>query len=245
MKIPLPPLDVQKNIVAEFDAIAAQIAQVEENIQNLDADIKNKFAELFEGLDERISLEKLFESIETGSRPKGGVSEFTEGILSIGGEHINNSTGYLNLENRKFVPKDFFDKTISGRIAKNDILVCKDGALSGKVAIVRDELENLDALANEHVFVLKNSDETLQRYLFHYLFFEDGQRQLKSKITGMAQGGINRTNLLRIQIPVPPPELQEEFAAYVANCEAMKESARARLEELKSEREELVKKYFR
>ena len=244
-KIPLPPIDIQKKIVAEFDSIAAQTAQAEENIQNLDAAIKNKFAELFIGVEDKVSLEKAFESIETGSRPKGGVSEFTEGILSLGGEHINNSTGYLNLENKKFVPKNFFDASTSGKIERNDILICKDGALSGKVAIVRDELENLAALANEHVFVLKNSDETLQRYLFYYLFFNDGQRQLKSRVTGMAQGGINRTNLLKISIPLPPLEMQEEFALYVENCEAMKKSARSRKAELIAEREALVDKYFK
>lgn len=243
--IPLPPVDVQRKIVDEFNAVDAQIAAQDSTIQQLDSDIQAKFTALFEGLEEKVSLEKMFQSIETGSRPKGGVSEFTEGILSLGGEHINNSTGYLNLDNKKFVPKDFFDATAQGRIERNNILICKDGALSGKVAIVRDELENLAALANEHVFVLKNTDETLQRYLFYYLFFNDGQRQLKSKITGMAQGGINRTNLQRILIPVPPLELQEEFAAYVTNCEALKKSARARREELIAARNELVTKYFR
>ena len=244
-KFPLPPVDIQSKIVDEFKAIDAQIDSADETIKNLDADIKNKFAALFEGLEKKVPLEKLSESIETGSRPKGGVSEFTEGILSLGGEHINNTTGYLNLENKKFVPKEFFDTNTSGRIERNDILICKDGALSGKVALVRDELENLDALANEHVFVLKNSNETLQRYLFYYLFFNEGQQQLKSKITGMAQGGINRTNLLRISIPLPPRDLQEQFAAYVKNCELMKESARARKSELIAAREELIRKYFR
>ena len=46
-KFPLPPVDIQKKIVGEFNLIAAQIAQVEETIQNLDADIQKKFGELF------------------------------------------------------------------------------------------------------------------------------------------------------------------------------------------------------
>ncbi len=244
-KLPLPPVDIQHQIVDEFRAIDDEIAAQVETIKNLDADIQKKFTALFDGLNDNIPLENIFQSIETGSRPKGGVSEFTEGILSLGGEHIDNTTGYLNLENKKFVPKDFFDTATSGKIGRNDILICKDGALSGKVALVRDELEDVEALANEHVFVLRNSSKTLQLCLFHYLFFKDGQQQLKSKITGMAQGGINRTNLLRIKIPLPPIELQEEFAAYVTNCESMKKSARTRREELIRKRGELVTKYFK
>ena len=120
---PLPPLDIQRKIVDEFKAIAAQIDSADDTITNLDADIKAKFAELFSGFKEKVSLENLFESIETGSRPKGGISEFSEGILSLGGEHINNTTGYLNLKNKKFVPQDFFDANTSGRIERNDILI--------------------------------------------------------------------------------------------------------------------------
>ncbi len=243
--LPLPPVDVQKKIAADFQILDVQIDSLDDEIQKLDADVQEKFNALFADLTEQVSLEKLSESIETGSRPKGGVSDFTDGVLSLGGEHINNSTGYLNLANPKFVPKDFFDATVSGRIARNDILICKDGALSGKVALVRDELDNLNALANEHVFVLKNSNETLQRYLFHYLFFDAGQRQLKSKVTGMAQGGINRTNLLRISVPLPPLDLQKEFASFVESCDLRKKSLHVRREELLGERERLVTKYFR
>ena len=194
-----------------------------------------------------ISLEKVFEKIETGSRPKGGVSQYTEGILSLGGEHIDNSNGHLNLENKKFVPKEFFENKFSGRIEKNDILLCKDGALTGKVAIVRDELKNNFALANEHIFVLKNSDENLQWYLFYYLFSEEGQRQIKNNITGMAQGGINRTNLKKILIPIPPKEIQEKIVCEFEEID--KKIATTIEKDLKekflSERENLVEKYFK
>ena len=47
-KFPLPPLDVQKKIVEEFNDIDAQIAQAEETVKSLDEKIKTKFAALFE-----------------------------------------------------------------------------------------------------------------------------------------------------------------------------------------------------
>ena len=56
---------------------------------------------------------------------------------------------------------------------------------------------------------------------------------------------LNKQSIGRAKIPLPPLELQEEFAAYVANCEALKKSARARREELTTLRAALVAKYFR
>ena len=52
-------------------------------------------------------------------------------------------------------------------------------------------------------------------------------------------------NLKSLKLYLPPLELQEEFAAYLKNCEAMKKSARLRKEKLIRERADLVTKYFR
>ena len=244
IEIPVPSIEEQKKIIAEFRAVDDEIKLQEKIIFDSDGEIKEKFSEMFSGIEEKISLEKLFQSIETGSRPQGGVSQYSDGILSLGGEHINNFDGHLNLENKKFVPRNFFEENILGRIEKNNILMCKDGALTGKIAIVRDELKDNFALANEHIFVMKNSDEVLQNYLFYYLFFEDGQQQIKNNITGMAQGGINRNNLKKILIPMPPKELQEKFAEYVLEVENKKITAQKKIDEMKLLRENLVKNIF-
>ena len=70
-------------------------------------------------------LENLVTTIESGSRPTGGVSNITEGILSLGGEHIGNN-GELFLDKLKYVPESFYNNADKGKIQHNDILVCKD-----------------------------------------------------------------------------------------------------------------------
>ena len=72
-------------------------------------------------------------------------------------------------------------------------------------------------------------------FLFHML-----QKEYKPL------GGYARhfKNLKSLKLYLPPFELQEEFAAYVKNCEALKESARRRKEEFLARRAELVTKYF-
>ena len=147
----------------------------------------------------------------TGSRPSGGVRAITHGVLSLGGEHIGRN-GYLDLSSPKYVSEQFYNDYPNGHLKSEDILLCKDGALSGKVALERNELQNIPAMINEHVFIIR-TDSLYQPYLFSYLFSPIGQSELKSRITGAAQGGINRANLKTIVIPIPPIAEQERIVA--------------------------------
>lgn len=173
-----------------------------------------------------ITMGKLVPHIESGSRPKGGVANILEGALSLGGEHIDNTSGYLNMTTPKYVPDSFFDKAQRGRVSRGDILICKDGALTGKVAIVRDELDGIKAMVNEHVYVLRCKEPTTQHFLFNFLFSPIGSKRLKEKVTGSAQGGLNSTNLNSIQIPLPPLSVQEQIIAECNKVDEVYESSR-------------------
>lgn len=167
-----------------------------------------------------IAMKYIFEHIESGARPQGGVGYFTEGILSLGGEHIDNTNGYLNLSSPKYVPVDFYKAQNKGVVHANDILICKDGALTGKVAFVRDELTSREAMVNEHVFVLRHKELSTQKYIFAFLYSEVGQSLLRSSITGAAQGGLNSTSLKNLKVPMPELSVQQQI---VAECDKIDE----------------------
>lgn len=188
-------------------------------------------------------LSKLIETLESGNRPKGGVARIKEGILSIGGEHLN-LNGELFLKKPKFVPENFFNSTNQGKIESEDILICKDGALTGKVAFVNKNFKE-KAMVNEHVFRLKsNSDLIKQKYLFYYLYSEIGQLLLKNSITGMGQGGLNRPNLFKIKIPLPDEKTQNKIIEEIANIEneTVKNSEELKMKKIKTEG--VFKKYL-
>ena len=180
-----------------------------------------------------VELDKWDMLIESGSRPKGGVGDYVEGVLSIGAEHIS-LEGSLNLSSPKYVPTSFFKTTSRGRVLEGDILLCKDGAQTGKVALVRSELQDKEAMINEHVFILRSPNMTTQNYLFNYLYSSIGQRQLKSKITGSAQGGLNQENLKSISIPLPPMEIQRAIVEECVVVDAEYETSRMSIEEYRS-----------
>ena len=166
-----------------------------------------------------VNLEDIVCTIETGSRPQGGVKNNTGGILSLGGEHIHNTNGCIDLSSPKFVSEDFYKNAKTGIVKKDDILLCKDGALTGKIAIVKNELNNRSAMINEHVYILRCDKLTTQKYVFNVLYSNMGQELLTSKITGAAQGGLNSTNLKSIQIPLPPLDIQQKIVDEIGEVE--------------------------
>lgn len=169
-------------------------------------------------------------TIESGSRPQGGVGTLKSGVLSLGGEHIDNYSGCLNLSSPKYVSVEYFQNATKGKILKHDILLCKDGALTGKIAFVKDELDNKDAMCNEHIFILRCDNEILQKYVFEFLYSTYGQRLLKASITGSAQGGLNLTNLEKIQIPLPPVDIQQQIVSECEKVDAECENAKVRID---------------
>lgn len=194
-----------------------------------------------------VKLGTLLNTIETGSRPNGGVGNLNEGALSLGGEHIHNTNGIINLVNPKFVSIEYYENNQKGRLKQNDILLCKDGALTGKIALLRDELNNRRAMVNEHIFILRAADIITQKYIFYFLYSPLGQQILKQNITGAAQGGLNSTNLKNIRIPFSNnKENKKVFQKIVAECEKVDnefKTIRMEIDELKAKMSEIFTKF--
>ncbi len=202
--------------------------------KNISLSAKKKI--VIESKYDQTKLSTILEVLESGNRPKGGVSEYQEGIPSLGGEHIGlNGKIYISKSNLKFVPVEFFKSSKQGILNDLDILICKDGALTGKVALFRtNDLGYESSIINEHVFLLRTNKKSHQKFLFNLLLSKKGQQLLKANITGQAQGGLNRGNLLDIKIPLPPINIQQKI---VAEIEALEKQEQKAIEEIEKLRE--------
>jgi len=179
-------------------------------------------------------LKVISKNIVSGQRPKGGVKYIEEGVPSIGGEHIT-SEGDFNFENIRYIPKEFHEKLKKSWIKPFNILVVKDGATTGKVAIVLKYFPFKECNINEHVFKIEIKSDYNLYYVFSYLFSSLGQEQIYRLISGAAQKGITRDAIESIRVITPPREVQDAIAEEVKRRK--EESKR-----LKKEAEEVVKK---
>ena len=157
------------------------------------------------------SIGEVYEKIESGSRPKGGIDkELKEGIASVGAENVI-GLGKYNYQSEKFITAAFFENMNRGKIEDKDILIYKDGAYIGKTTLFQDGFPHEKCCVNEHVFLLKTKDIRYQYFLFFTLnqglYFEKMQ-QLNANA---AQPGINQESLKSLKLIWPSPNKIEEF----------------------------------
>ncbi|MCC9296225.1 restriction endonuclease subunit S [Clostridium sp. WLY-B-L2] len=165
----------------------------------------------------KINLEDYIITLESGKRPKGGA--VSNGVPSLGGEHINNF-GEFNIKSDKlkYVPRDFYEKMKSGIIKEGDILVVKDGATTGKVAFVDTDFILQEACINEHVFLLRTNKDICGKFLAYYLRSNLGQRKILNNFRGATVGGISK-EFINFNMLLPPLEIQKKIVQMLEKAE--------------------------
>jgi len=86
---------------------------------------------------EVLQLGEVLESIESGSRPKGGIDPDERGIPSIGAENVL-GLGRYDFGKEKYVTEDFYESMRKGKIKSGDVLLYKDEAKLGRKSMFRD-----------------------------------------------------------------------------------------------------------
>lgn len=212
-KISLPPLTEQKKIAAILSSLDDRIetnrrinARLEELAQAL---FKSWFID-FEPFGGQMpedwsyrSVADYLHEIETGKRPKGGVSGITEGIPSIGAESIK-GIGYYDYSKTKYIPFEYAESMKKGLIQDFDLLIYKDGGKPGyfipDFSMMGLGFPFEKMFLNEHVFRLNFGKPELN--VFSYFFFKtDEVMNYLNSVGGKAAiPGINQKNVEDIEI---------------------------------------------
>lgn len=158
---------------------------------------------------------------ESGTRPKGGIKGDDEGeALSLGGEQIN-VDGSVDLSKTPYVSYDYYNSVRKGKVKDRDILICKDGALTGKTCFVDYSIfPSKEVMVNEHVYILRGNEKVNQKFLFYYTRSNIFQSQVKDlAYRKKAQPGLNLDHLKKIKIPVISKPEQDKIVAKIGPIE--------------------------
>ncbi|OQY97619.1 MAG: hypothetical protein B6D35_14395 [Candidatus Brocadia sp. UTAMX2] len=180
---------------------------------------------------ETAMLNDLLISLESGSRPKGGVRGIQKGTPSIGGEHLSYD-GTFDFSSIKYVPEEFAKNMSKGNIRLNDILIVKDGATTGKTAFVDEHFPFKNAVVNEHVFVCRPSPLIEPRFIFRFLMSKEGQERILENFQGSAQGGINLSFAPNTEISFAPLNEQCRIVAKLEKLLHRVDACKERLEKI-------------
>ena len=218
MEIEIHTIEEQKEIIKVLDQISNIIANRKQELNLLDNLIQARFIEVFgnpesnsKGWKECSLSEKL--NVLGGYAFKSDQFDENIGIpvLRIG----NINAGYFKPVNMVYWKED--SKLAKYTLYPGDLVM----SLTGTVG--KDDYGNVCILGNDYeMYYLNQRNAKLEikkdinkYYLSQLLRF----KQIKKKLTGISRGvrqaNISNKDILNLVIPIPPMELQEQFAAFV------------------------------
>lgn len=218
LEILLPPLAEQRAIAATLGALDDKIESNQrtvETLERLGAAILEEVLKLdvygFPDYRSDLRMGDVVSLLETGSRPKGGVSTEGQGVVSLGAESIQ-SAGFTSTTRFKKVPREFFEKMRRGRLTDGDVLIYKDGGSPGNfvphISAFGYGFPVEEAAINEHVYRARGSDEVSQGLLYWLLRSPWMDGEMRKRGTGVAIPGLNSTNFRDLPWPVMAPQVQ-------------------------------------
>ena len=193
--------------------------------------VKSQFVEMFG--DEKWGFKPLSEcvdSIDTGKSMNCG-----EGPRGVGGFGVLKlsalSSGTFVASENKVISKDNFMSI--KEVEKGDLLFARKNTpeLVGTTVYVPNEVRGL--MFPDLVFRMKPKDVNAL-YLLAYMRSDRGLDLIQGMAHGSAKSMVNipKTQLARLPVPVPPLELQQEFADFVAQFDKSKFAVQKALDEL-------------
>lgn len=242
LKIPFLEISQQRKMVKTLSNFDTDISKLKNSIQDIQDKIQTIIKFEFQN-QSKIKIRELVEESDliSGNRPKGGVDQYVDGVISIGGTHIGGD-GRLNLEELDYVPEEYYDMHEELLIKSNDIIMCKDGAQTGKVALI-DEDYALTSIINEHVFIIRSNVNINQKYLFHMLNNEKAKQKIKIEAKKIAQPGLDRESLFSIDIPYPKLDHQIEILEKIERMNKEKEFMINKIIEVTNKKDQIVNSY--
>ena len=228
LMIPCPPLEVQNRIATILSRYDSLIENYQKQIKLLEEAAQRLYKEWFvdlhfpghentkivDGVPEGWEKKKLIEfgcTLESGSRPKGGVdSNLKDGIPSVGAENVI-GLGKYNYSSEKLITNQFYSQMRKGKIKNRDILIYKDGAYIGRTSLFQDGFPHKEMAVNEHVFLLHTLNENYQYYVFFTLYQKHYFEKMQKLNKNAAQPGLNQKALLDLGMLCPSEEFVMTF----------------------------------
>lgn len=153
-------------------------------------------------------------TLETGSRPQGGIKHISEGVPSVGAESIE-GLGRFNFAQTKLVTRDFFAQMKRGHVSDGDVLLYKDGGRPGEyephVTMVGDGFPFREFCINEHVYRVRSAPGLPQPYLYLWLTSDSTLDEMRNRGTGVAVPGLNSTAVRELPLLVPSRPVVTRF----------------------------------
>jgi len=255
LKINLPPLIEQEKIAEILTTWDSAISKQEELVKVRQENKKGLMQKLlsgeirFDGFDgewKSVKVGDAFDFIKTYSNPRSDLSDIGDiEYLHYGDIHTKYKY-HLDLE-QNTLPKISIDKFKSNieYVQDGDLLMAdasEDYADIGKSAEVLN-IKNKKVVSGLHTHLLRDNNTNFANGYKGLIFYNQYvSKEVKKIATGISVLGISKTNLSKLQIPLPPLPEQEKIAEFLTLSEQKIKLLKIELAELKEQKKALMQK---
>ena len=237
IKIPVPPIDVQKQIVEEIGKVEKECESTQIKILDCKEEISQLINICFSKY-ETMTIDNISTSVEYGTSSKSEKKGIVP-VIRMG-----------NIQNGEIDWTDLVYTSDEAEIAKyalkkNDILFNRTNSpeLVGKVGIYRGERPAI--FAGYLIKINYKKELILPTYLLHVLNSKQMREHGFSVMSkSVNQANINGTLLKAYRIPVPPMNEQKQIVERLEALESEITKARTFIENAASEKQAILDKYL-
>ena len=222
IKIAMPPIDMQNefgSFVEQVDKSKTVCKQIFRSLDNL---VKSRFIEMFgDYFDPRKSkhldeLTELFidgDWIESKDQSKTGIRLIQTGNIGVG-EYLDKS------DKSRFINDETFHRLKCSEVLPGDILISRLPDPIGRACIVPEDM--VKSITGVDCTIVRFKDQIHPVFFVNYTTTGDYRQQIEEYEAGSTRRRISRKNLGKILIPVPPIEIQRQFADFVKQVDKSK-----------------------
>ena len=209
-KFPVPPLEVQREIVRILDNFTFLSAELAAELAARQKQYEYYKEYLFENHISDVEwkrLDELFPFIRNGfvGTIKSFFTNEIDGIRYLEGTNIHD--GVISDNEILYVTKEFHEKHIKNQLKADDILMVQSGHI-GECAVVGKKYEGANCHA---LIIMSNGGECLSKYYVYYFHTLKGFKSLTPAITGGTIKHVLAGKVGKIKVPVPPLEVQQRI----------------------------------
>ena len=222
-EIPLIDVDKQLNIVKSLEKTEKIIDLKKNEIDDLDLLIKARFVEMFGDENNSkcwdiIHVEDVAD-VQVGVviKPAQYYTNECKGIKAF--RSLNIGEGYIKNSDWVYFSEDGNKKNNKSILKENDILIVRSGA-PGTSCVVTKEYEGCNAI--DIIIARPNCEKINPYYLCTFTNMPHGKKQIVEGTGGAAQQHFNVGKYNKLQLMLPPKDLQFKFEQFLKQVDKSK-----------------------